>query len=108
MTPMGSMDAICADLAAEQEALDVVVAALPSEAWELSPPAPGWAVRDQSGHLQYFDTTATLAATDAEAFVASVRAMGSIDDTLSATRAMTSSELLAEWRAGRSRMLDTF
>jgi uncharacterized protein (TIGR03084 family) len=108
MKAMGSMDAICADLAAEHEALDVVVAALPTEAWELPTPATGWAVRDQIGHLQYFDATATLAATDAAAFVASVSALGSIDDTLSASRAMTSADLLAEWRAGRIRMLDTF
>lgn len=108
MTLMGSMDAICDDLAAEQEALDVLVAALPAETWELATPAPGWAVRDQIGHLQYFDATATLAATDAEAFVASVAALGPIDNTLSISRAMTPAELLAEWRAGRVRMLDTF
>lgn len=108
MTAMGSMDAICDDLAAEQGALDALVAALPPEAWEMATPARGWAVRDQIGHLQYFDATATLAATDAEAFKTSVDALGSIDDTLSESRAMTSAELLAEWRAGRGRMLDTF
>ena len=81
MATMSSMDAICDDLAAEQDALDVVVAPLPPEAWEMATPAPGWAVRDQIGHLQFFDATATLAATDAEAFKASVSAMGPMDNT---------------------------
>ena len=62
----------------------------------------------RSAICSIFDATATLAATDAEAFKASVSAMGPMDDTLVATRAMTSAELLAEWRVGRSRMLDTF
>jgi len=101
MTAMGSMDAICDDLAAEQDALDAVVAALPADAWEMATPAPGWAVRDQIGHLQYFDATATLAATDAEAFKASVGALGSIDDTLSASRAMTDSRFGSRSRGCR-------
>ena len=56
-----SLAEICADLTAEQEALDAVVADLPDEAWDAPTPSPRWAVRDQIAHLTYFDGTATLA-----------------------------------------------
>ena len=52
---------ITADLIAEQDGLDAVVAPLATEDWERATPSPGWAVRDQIGHLAFFDMTAALA-----------------------------------------------
>ena len=63
---------IRADLIAEQEALDAVVADLPDERWDEPTPSPGWSVRDQIAHLTYFDGTAALAIRDPEAFQASL------------------------------------
>ena len=61
---------ITADLIAEQNALDAFVAPLAAEEWEHVTPPPRWAVRDQVGHLAFFDVTAELAIDDPEGFVA--------------------------------------
>jgi uncharacterized protein (TIGR03083 family) len=55
---------LAADLAAEQDALDVVVSELADEQWSLPTPRPGWTIADQIGHLTYFDGTASLALED--------------------------------------------
>lgn len=96
------------DLVAEQQALDDVVAGLPESSWSLPTPAPGWAVRDQIGHLAYFDGTARLAIVDPEAFKESVAALmaslSSPADYEAATlfRSMPVGELLERWRSGRA------
>ena len=58
-----TVGSVIADLVAEQQALDAVVAKLDDAQWELSTPSPRWAVRDQIGHLAFFDETAALAIT---------------------------------------------
>ena len=57
-----------ADLIAEQDALDAV-SPLAAEDWERATPSPRWAVRDQIGHLAFFDMTAALAIDNPEGFV---------------------------------------
>jgi uncharacterized protein (TIGR03084 family) len=97
------------DLAAEQDALDAIVAGLSREQWLTPTPSPRWTVADQIGHLAYFDSAATLALTDPDAFQAHRRELlatfgdaGAADDmTLAAYRAMDPDELLATWRRGR-------
>lgn len=97
---------VTADLTAEQASLDTVVADLDSAQWELPTPSPGWAVRDQIGHLAYFDHTAALAITDPEAFAAERHALLRAADgdavTLGAARSMTPDELLNHWRTNRA------
>lgn len=101
-----------ADLVAEQEALDLVVAGLEPESWTLDTPSTGWTVADQIGHLCFFDATAALALTDPEAFAAhrgELFAMfaepGQVDEhTLGRYRAMTADELLETWRDGRRQL----
>ncbi len=104
---------VLADLLAEQEALDAVVAELTDEQWALPTPSPRWTVADQIGHLTYFDGTAALAITDPEAFRASLEALlGALggdaeagdEATLGEYRAMSPSELLAAWRENRRRL----
>ena len=105
---------IAADLAAEQEALDGVVAGLDDAAWRRATPSPGWTVADQIGHLTYYDGAAALAITDPEAFRASVDellgagAAGGGDgiDGLTLHRDLSRPELLAAWRAGRRRLAE--
>jgi len=101
---------ILADLLAEQQSLDGIVAGLSPDQWQLSTPSPGWTVADQIGHLTYFDHTAALAITDPDAFQDAMDAVldaarddtGSGDDaTLGRYRAMSPDELLAAWRTGR-------
>lgn len=56
------------DLMAETEDLVALVAPLSPAQWEMPTPAPGWSIRDQLGHLAYFDEQVTLAAIDPDAF----------------------------------------
>jgi uncharacterized protein (TIGR03084 family) len=102
---------VLADLVAEQQALDDIVAGLAPDQWERATPSPGWTVADQIGHLTYFDGNAALAITDPSAFQDAMRALlgsgstggESADDmTLGPSRAMTPAERLAAWRANRA------
>jgi uncharacterized protein (TIGR03084 family) len=95
------------DLIAEQQSLDDIVAAMSPDQWALDTPSPGWTIRDQVGHLTYFDGAATLAVTDPDAFTAGVAelmasAAAGDDLTLAAVRRMTPEEALDAWRANRS------
>ncbi len=107
--------AIAADLGAEQSALDAVVAPLAADEWELATPAPRWTIRDQIGHLAFFDQAAALAINDPERFIAhrheflraAFRTADAADEiTLGPTRAMGTGELLHHWRTARHE-LDT-
>ena len=101
---------VLGDLVSEQEALDAVVSSLDAAAWDKPTPADGWTVRDQIGHLTYFDGTAALAITDPEAFKASVTAlMSSLSspadyEASTLLRGLSVEELLARWRAGRAEL----
>jgi uncharacterized protein (TIGR03084 family) len=102
--PGPSPSDLAADLAAEHEALDVLVADLAVEEWVRPTPADGWSVADSVSHLTYFDATASLALTDPLAFAehAATREDGS-DVTLG--RSVPGPELLATWREGRAALL---
>jgi uncharacterized protein (TIGR03084 family) len=97
---------ITADLQAEQQALDDVVAGLPEEAWARPTPSPGWSVADQIAHLSYFDGTAALAIEDPDAFRASLDDLLASGDLDAATlqRDAAPSDVLARWRANRERL----
>lgn len=106
---------IAADLRAEHQALDEVVASLTDEQWATPTPSPGWAVRDQVAHLTYFDDTATTAITDpdrfhatnAELFEALADGSTGMDEaTLSWSRDLEPAALLDRWRTNRRRLLD--
>ena len=102
------------DLLAEQADLDAVVSTLESAQWELATPSPSWSIRDQIGHLAYFDRAAAAAIVDVDRF----RIMrdeliehlgdpaGADAATLSATRAMAPGELLEHWRKSRRELAD--
>ncbi|MFF0879490.1 TIGR03084 family metal-binding protein [Micromonospora aurantiaca (nom. illeg.)] len=102
---MVDLTALLADLAAESEQLDALVADLPPEGWERPTPAPGWTVAHQVAHLAWTDHVAYLAATDESAFFASVMAAPDpsrlVEDGAESFLAPPPA-LLARWRAGRS------
>jgi len=104
-------DALLTDLADEHAALDAVVADLDDEQWETPTPSPGWRVRDQIGHLAYFDQTALMAAIDPPAFESHLEKVmsdpaGFADEATAIGRSATGIELLEVWRMGRAAMLD--
>ncbi|HEX2382755.1 MAG TPA: TIGR03084 family metal-binding protein [Acidimicrobiales bacterium] len=99
------------DLHDEHEALDAVVAPLSDERWDARTPAAGWRVRDQIGHLAYFDEAGRQAAVDPDGFVAGRdRGLADLDAFTAQTerlgRELTGFMLLAAWRAARAAMLD--
>lgn len=100
------------DLVAEQRALDAIVAELEPEQWALATPSPRWTIADQIGHLTFFDTTAALAITDPDAFVAHRSGLIAnfadelaVDEaTLGDFRQLSPAEQLAEWRRRRDEL----
>jgi uncharacterized protein (TIGR03084 family) len=108
---MTDVESIARDLRDEQDALDAVVADLPTERWQTPTPSPGWTVADQIGHLTYFDGAASLAITEPDAFTVSVEELiaamgdGTADD-VTLHRHLAPAELLEAWRANRRRLAE--
>jgi len=105
------LDAILADLAAEHADLDAVVAPLGDAQWETPTPAEGWAVRDQVGHLAYFDGEARRAITDPEGFTAGLAAIvedpeGWMAAAVEQGRRLAPQDLLAWWRSDRAALIE--
>jgi uncharacterized protein (TIGR03084 family) len=97
--------ALLADLAAESDQLDALVAGLPPEDWARPTPAPGWTVAHQIAHLAWTDHVSRLAATDADAFYAT--ALDTPDPARMVEDGTASflappAALLARWRDGRA------
>lgn len=100
---------LLADLAVESAQLDALVAPLPATDWARPTPAQGWSIGHQIAHLAWTDHVALLAATDPEAFYATVTTAPD------ATRLVDAGaeeflappvELLERWRAGRTALAD--
>lgn len=112
--PEITLDQIVADLIAEQQALDAVLADAPPEAWSMPTDSPRWSVADQIAHLAHFDRAAATAITDPDRFEAEAdevrgtfTADGAMDDlTLPVYRAMTPAQLLQNWREARQTLAD--
>jgi uncharacterized protein (TIGR03084 family) len=106
-----ALAALIDDLHAEHEALDAVVGGISDDAWDVPTPSPGWRVRDQIGHLAFFDQRAQMAITDTEAFIAERDAaledfdsFGELAGRLG--RDYTGLLLLSAWRTARALSLD--
>lgn len=102
---------LCADLAAEHDGLDALVAGLDEAAWDTPTPAEGWTVRDQVSHLASVDEWASTAAGDPGAFTAFVASLPSDSEAAVAAglepgRAMTGLGVLAWWRKARDDFLE--
>lgn len=105
------MTQVIADLQAEQDSLDSIVSGLSQEGWRTGTPADGWDVRDQIGHLAFFDERAIVAIVDPEAFTAEVLTAAAditaymarhLDDA----RVDSTADLLARWRTARGNLLE--
>ncbi|MCG5214011.1 TIGR03084 family metal-binding protein [Streptosporangium sp. KLBMP 9127] len=108
-----SMPALIADLRAETAELETVLSALRAGDWERPTPAEGWSVRDQIGHLAWFDDAATTAATDPDGFRAVLPALlsrgdAAVDEIAVAARSLTAGQVHAWFRTARARSLTAF
>jgi len=105
------LDRVLADLAAEGERLDVLVAGLDDAGWRTPTPATGWDVATQVAHLAWTDEAALLAATDKAGWDALVTDAladpdGFVDRTALAGGRVAPAELLARWRTARTTLAD--
>ena len=98
-----------ADLRAESDDLDALVAPLPAERWADQTPAPGWTIAHQIGHLLWTDRVALTAVTDEAGFAAALEAaqadpIGFVDSAADELAAVAPAELLTDWRVTRRRL----
>lgn len=106
---MASPGPMVADLRAESDALDALVAPLSADAWAIPTPAPGWTIAHQIGHLLWTDRIALTSITDEAAFgelqaAALVNTVGFVDGGAEELSAVVPAELLGDWRATRARL----
>lgn len=108
---MAGLEPIVADLRAESDELDALVAPLPAERWADPTPAPGWTIAHQIGHLWWTDRVALTSVTDEAGFAEELKAAaadptGFVDAGAEELAALAPAELLADWRATRARLHD--
>jgi uncharacterized protein (TIGR03084 family) len=97
---------VYADLAADGQEVDQLVADLPEDGWARATPAPGWTVAHQVAHLAATFRLAGLAASNPAAFTA---VTSKLSDDFDANVRMAMAEFLAEkpadllgrWRSER-------
>lgn len=100
-----------ADLRAESDELDALVADLPEDQWTTPTPAPGWTIAHQIAHLLWTDRVALTAVTDEAGFAdvlaeAGKNPNGFVDAAAEELAVTAPGELLADWRATRTRLHD--
>ncbi|MPY77108.1 MAG: TIGR03084 family protein [Actinophytocola sp.] len=110
---MVELSAVLADLAAESEELDHVVAGLSDERWALDTPAAGWTIAHQIAHLAWTDEQALLAASKPDVFLGELERVAAeadptalVDDAAAAGARRAPAELLDAWRQGRGELGD--
>jgi len=108
---MSVLDDVLADLAAESDELDALVAPLDEAGWRQPTPAAGWDIAHQIVHLAWTDQAAVLAATDKAGWDEIVlQAIADVDGFVDAAAdegaKQTGAQILAEWRAARSALGD--
>ncbi|BBZ46648.1 TIGR03084 family metal-binding protein [Mycobacterium parmense] len=100
---------VVADLCAESDQLDDLVAPLPAERWAGPTPAPGWTIAHQIGHLLWTDRVALLSVTDEAGFAdvltaAAANPTGFVDAGADELAEVAPAQLLSEWRVTRARL----
>lgn len=100
-----------ADLRAESDDLDALVAPLPASAWSTPTPAEGWTVAHQIAHLLWTDRVALLSVTDEPAFnvvlgEAAQDPTGFVDRAAEELAVTPPETLLSAWRDVRTRLHD--
>jgi uncharacterized protein (TIGR03084 family) len=100
-----------ADLRAESDDLDAIVADLPADRWAEATPAAGWTIAHQIAHLLWTDRVALTAVTDETGFAAVLAKAakdptGFVDAGAEELAALPADRLLADWRQTRARLHD--
>jgi len=106
---MAGPEPIVADLRAESDELDSLVAPLPADAWANPTPAPGWTIAHQIAHLLWTDRVALIAVTDEEGFAdvlaeAASDPVGFVDAGAEELATIAPADMLTDWRVTRRRL----
>jgi uncharacterized protein (TIGR03084 family) len=109
---MSVLDEVLADLAAESDELEALVAPLDEAGWSTPTPAEGWDIKHQIVHLSWTDRAAVLAATDKAAWDEIVlEAIADVDGFVDAAAErgaqQRGAEILTRWREDRTALADT-
>lgn len=100
------LEAVLADLSAEGDALELLVADLDEAGWRTLTPAEGWDIATTVAHLAWTDEAAIIAGTDKEAWDEGVlKAMadplGFVDAEAFRAAEKPGAEIFTWWKAGR-------
>ncbi|MFB9902966.1 TIGR03084 family metal-binding protein [Allokutzneria oryzae] len=106
---MTDLIALSADLRAEGDELDALVAGLDEQGWRTPTPAEGWTVAHQVSHLAWTDRLSVLSIRDPDAFTAELREAvsdptGYVEAGAAEGAAEEPDALLRRWRRGRSEL----
>ena len=102
---------VIADLRAESDDLDRLVADLPPSEWAAATPAAGWTIAHQIAHLWWTDQVSVLAVTDEDAFAVTLaeawqNPLGFVDVAAEELAQTPPAEMLAQWRTTRATLHD--
>lgn len=108
---MSTAATLVADLRAESDDLDALVAKLPAAAWATATPATGWTIAHQIAHLLWTDRVSLISVTDEPAFAEVVadamqNPTGFVDAATEELAPTPPARLLADWRTTRARLHD--
>jgi uncharacterized protein (TIGR03084 family) len=108
---MATAGPMVADLRAESDELDALVADLPATRWADATPAQGWTIAHQIAHLLWTDRVALIAVTDEAGFAAVLEQAARnptvfVDEGAQELAAVAPEQLLTDWRATRARLHD--
>lgn len=108
---MAEAGPVVADLRAEGDDLEALVADLPAARWAAPTPAVGWTIAHQIGHLLWTDRVALTAVTDAAGFAsvlqeATANPSGFVDAGAEELARRPPERLLPDWRSARTRLHD--
>jgi uncharacterized protein (TIGR03084 family) len=105
------LDQVLADLSAEGDALEALVAPLDEAGWRTMTPAEGWDVATTIAHLAWTDEAAIVAGTDKAAWDEGVlKAMadplGFVDKEAFEAAKAPGVEIFTHWKAGRPALVE--
>ena len=108
---MATAEPVVADLRAESDELDDLVADLPAARWADPTPSPGWTIAHQIAHLLWTDRVALTAVTDEAGFAVALQEAannptGFVDAGAEELAVTAPAQLLADWRQTRMRLHD--
>lgn len=96
------------DVADEHGSLSVVLGSLDDRDWNLATASPGWTIRHQVSHLEFFDRRASLALADPDAFLEDRRriiAAAPHDPSVDLANSVTPVVLADSWRRSAAELL---